>query len=86
MDRFSVEHEYNDHQKMMQMIKDEGWGDKKYLPIWGRLIKFNVKSNAFCIEHLKTLISKAHEAERAGFSGRGWLRNRLQKADWRRYL
>lgn len=74
------------HQNMMKQIKDAGWGDKRWLGMWGRLIKQNVVNNGFCPEHLQKLISRSKEAEKAGYNARGWLRNRLQKADWRKYL
>lgn len=74
-------------QNMMQQVIDAGWGQKKWQGMWGKLIKLNRELNGFCPEHLETIIRKAFQLEKEGkCNARGFVRNRLQKADWRKWL
>lgn len=67
------------HQRMMKLIIDAGWGDKRYLGVWGKIIK----SSCIHPDALEKLIRMAHSS---GYNARGWCRNRLQNNDWRSWL
>ncbi len=68
----------------MKQITDEGWGNnKRYLGMWGKIIKKNTISP----DILKSLIKKAKGLEKAkGYSARGLVRRWLQEGTWRGQL
>lgn len=87
MSRFTVGKAEVAHQNMMKQITDAGWGQKRWLGVWGRLIKRNAEQLGFSPDNLATIIKKGQELERAGkANARGFVRNRLQNGDWRKYL
>lgn len=67
------------HQAMMKLVIDEGWATKRYLGLWGKIIK---KSGIYP-EALEKLIRMAKQGD---YNARGWTRNRLQNNDWGSWL
>ena len=77
------------HQAMMKQLVDAGFvtqDDKRWLGKWGKLLKQNAPLGFFP-DHLTAIISKGIKLEREGkANARGFVRNRLQNADWRKWL
>lgn len=81
MSRFSIEEKQAvDQQTMMGMIDQQGWLQKRWMGVWGKLIKDSHITPYDLDRLVRYAVSRSDK-----FHPRGFVRNRLRDRDWHKY-